>query len=205
MLATSKTWLTYPQAAKRVGRSVRSISLWRKQGMPMRWRTDPTGQRERIVDEGTLLAWYRQKLQLNVAHQARMRREARELGLLVVAWPDALRHHQGPPRQSETPTALDDETPIDVVAQHRREAWLELARSTALTVGGAEYYALQEALKTETPGCDGLTAFTDTAGTMTDDQRELMESICWQCPVLELCRAFAHVARPEGFWAGQRW
>ncbi|WP_414093093.1 WhiB family transcriptional regulator [Microbacterium aurantiacum] len=31
-----------------------------------------------------------------------------------------------------------------------------------------------------------------------------MEAICWRCPVRELCAAFADVAQPAGFWAGQR-
>lgn len=197
----SKTWLTYPEAARRVKRSTRSIRLWHEQGMPMRLRPGPHGP-ERIVDEQTLLAWYREKLQSNVVHQARMRQLAREDGLPVPEWPAAVRR-QTAPRRPGTQSAVEDDTPIDVIAQQRREAWLALAKSTALTMGGPEYYALQEALKTETPACDGITAFTDTS---TDaEQREIMESICWHCPVLEKCRAFAEVAHPDGFWAGQHW
>lgn len=200
----SKTWLTYNEAAKRIGRSRTSIRSWRRQGMPMRWRNTPDGP-ERIVDESVLLAWFREKLQADPVHQARMRKHAREAGLPVPEVPKVRRHQEDPSRRSESQSTLEDETPIDVLAHQRAEAFREVLNATALTEGGPEFYALQLALKTETPACDGITAFTDTSGTMEQDQREIMEAICWHCPVLEKCRAFAEVAKPEGFWAGRRW
>lgn len=65
-------WLTYRQAAARVGRSRRAIRYWKQRGMPMTWETRD-GQRVRVVDEQVLLAWWRQRLQNWPTHQYRMR------------------------------------------------------------------------------------------------------------------------------------
>ncbi len=65
--------LTYREAAKRVGRSRRAIRYWRQDGMPMQWETRD-GQRVRVVDENVLLAFWRQRLQNDPAHQYRLRR-----------------------------------------------------------------------------------------------------------------------------------
>lgn len=62
-------WLTYREAAHRVGRSTRAIKRWRANGMPMRF--DTTGRR--IVQEHVLLAWFRARLQADPVHQARLR------------------------------------------------------------------------------------------------------------------------------------
>jgi len=161
----STTWLTYAEAAKRVGRAVNTIRQWRLEGMPMVWRTRPTGSQYRVVDEQVLLAFARQK---------------------TAATPH-------PVEVTEIESDEDDDLLREVVASLR------------LTAGGAEFRALQEALETETPACDGITAFVDTSRALEVDEREIMESICWHCPVLEKCRAFAEVARPDGFWAAQRW
>jgi len=64
--------LTYREAAKRVGRTPRCIRYWRQRGMPMSWETRD-GQRCRVVDEETLLAWWRQRLQNWPPHQYRLR------------------------------------------------------------------------------------------------------------------------------------
>lgn len=81
------TQLTYRQAAARVGRSPRAIRYWRQRGMPMGWDTRD-GQKVRVVDEATLLAWWRQRLQNDPAHQYRMR---------------ALRAAQNASRENPTP------------------------------------------------------------------------------------------------------
>ncbi len=161
----STTWLTYAQAAKRTGRAVNTIRQWRLDGMPMVWRTRPTGSQYRVVDEQVLLAFARRKTS-DTNH---------------------------PVEVTEIESDEDDDLLREVV------------ESLRLAAGGAEFRALQEALETETPACDGITAFVDTSRAIEDDQREIMESICWRCPVLEKCRAFAEVARPDGFWAGRRW
>lgn len=60
--------LTYREAARRVGRSIRTIKRWRKGGMPMGW-----DHGRRVVDEPTLLAWYRARLTADPVHQQRLR------------------------------------------------------------------------------------------------------------------------------------
>lgn len=67
--------LTYREAAKRVGRTRRAIRRWRHSGMPMSWETRD-GQTCRVVDETTLLAWWRQRLKNDPVHQAKLRRLA---------------------------------------------------------------------------------------------------------------------------------
>lgn len=67
--------LTYREAARRVRRSIRTINRWRRAGMPMTWATRD-GQHVRVVDEDTLLAWWRDRLDANPAHQWRLRRLA---------------------------------------------------------------------------------------------------------------------------------
>ncbi|WP_194385351.1 hypothetical protein [Microbacterium luteum] len=64
--------LTYREAAKRVGRSRRAIQYWRARGMPMEWETR-NGQRVRVVEQRTLLAWWRQRLKNDPVHQQRLR------------------------------------------------------------------------------------------------------------------------------------
>lgn len=209
----SKTWLTYTQAAKRVKSSGRTIRRWRRAGMPMQWRTDSDGQRVRVVDEQVLLKWWRRMMQSNVIHQSNLRRIAREDGLPVPAWHASLsrskpRVRPNPFEGLEIPgerltqsPAID---PADVDLYARQDMLREVVADLTLKAGGPEYYALQEALKTEPSACDGITAFTDTTSGDAE-HAEFMESICLRCPVLELCRAFADAARPPGFWAGQRW
>lgn len=67
------TMLSYREAARRVRRSIRTINRWRKAGMKMTWE-ERNGQQVRVVDEETLLAFWRDRLDANPAHQWRMRR-----------------------------------------------------------------------------------------------------------------------------------
>lgn len=62
------TWLTYRQAARRVHRTIRTIRRWKKNGMPTILRDGI-----RYVEEETLLAWWRDRLQADPVHQQRMR------------------------------------------------------------------------------------------------------------------------------------
>ncbi|GAB2567408.1 hypothetical protein [Leucobacter ruminantium] len=66
----SDEWLTYRDAAARVGRSKRALQRWHRKGMPM--RTDNRGRK--IVHEVTLYAWYRKNLKAWPPHQWKMRR-----------------------------------------------------------------------------------------------------------------------------------
>ena len=65
--------LSYRQAARRVKRSIRSINRWRRGGMPMSWEVRE-GQRVRVVDEETLLKWWRDRLTAWPVHQQRLRK-----------------------------------------------------------------------------------------------------------------------------------
>lgn len=69
-------WLTYREAAKRVGRSIRAINRWRRAGhLTMRWE-ERDGRRVRVVEQEALLACFRERLQSNPAWQWKMRTEA---------------------------------------------------------------------------------------------------------------------------------
>lgn len=198
-------WLSYTEAAKRVGRSSRNIRRWRAEGMPMEWRTSSDGRLERVVDEEVLLAWFRDRLNASPVHQYRMRRIARNQGLPGPITPP--RAVVGVKRENRQRSEViradpDDRTPIDVLAQQRREAFVEVVTANSLKTGAAEYAALQEALKTETPACDGLAMFTEP-DTVDAEERALMAGICEGCPVVDLCRAFADASHAPGFWAGR--
>lgn len=65
-------YLTYREAARLTGRSIRSINRWRRGGMPMTWESR-NGQRVRVVEKTVLQAWFRQRLSSNPAHQWKMR------------------------------------------------------------------------------------------------------------------------------------
>lgn len=63
--------LTYKQAARRVNRSIRTIKRWRKNGLPMTF--DSEGRR--VVELRTLLAWWRDRMTADPAHQYRLRKQ----------------------------------------------------------------------------------------------------------------------------------
>ena len=66
-------YLTYREAAERVGRSIRAINRWRRSGyFTMRWE-ERDGRRVRVVELEALLKCYRERLQSNPAHIWRMR------------------------------------------------------------------------------------------------------------------------------------
>ena len=61
--------------------------------------------------------------------------------------------------------------------------------------------ALNASLRDSPPPCDQRALFT--ADRLTEEQRALCASICADCPVFELCGAYATTARvTSGFWAG---
>lgn len=55
-----RQWLTYPQAARRVGRSVRTLQLWRAAGMPVAIVDEQVR-----IDPDVLAAWDRRMRFLN--------------------------------------------------------------------------------------------------------------------------------------------
>ncbi|MFG6445595.1 hypothetical protein ACFXQA_10025 [Microbacterium sp. P07] len=72
------TWHTHRSAAKRVGRSRRTIRNWRVWGMPMGWQVID-GQRTRVVREDLLLEHSRLHMKQNPVHQLRLRAQRRAL------------------------------------------------------------------------------------------------------------------------------
>lgn len=66
---------------------------------------------------------------------------------------------------------------------------------------------LLTAMREDRPVCLGDRRFTDDRLRISDDAEEFadMAEACASCPLLDACREFAVMARPEaGFWAG-RW
>lgn len=70
-------YLTYKEAAARTRRSIRTINRWRRGGMPMEWQKR-NGQRFRVVRLDILLAWWRERLNSDPAHQYRLRKMRNE-------------------------------------------------------------------------------------------------------------------------------
>lgn len=63
------------------------------------------------------------------------------------------------------------------------------------------WLSLNAALQDAEPECAGLDLFT--ADGLSDADRAVCASICAQCPVIELCDAYASAAGViAGFWAG---
>ena len=63
-------WLTYQEAAAKVGRSKRALQRWHRKGMTM--TLDARGRK--IVHESVLFAWYRKNLKAWPPHQWKLRR-----------------------------------------------------------------------------------------------------------------------------------
>ena len=196
-------WLTYAEAAKRVTSTKHTVQLWRRQGMPMEWRTDNTGQRFRVVEEETLLAWWRQKMKNSPVHFYKMRRKLIEAGETPPPIPERFRYT----RQKATGgdlTASTVQTPADAdtVSEARTAALTALLADLTGFPGQPEHAALMKAMEDEPPACDGLEVFTHDR---FDDpeQTEMMRGICRDCPLVEMCAAFAAAGRPSaGMWAG---
>lgn len=153
--------------------------------MPMSWRVDANGQRERVVREDVLLAELRDSLKNSPVHFNRMRAAAREYGLPEPARPK-------PVVRAPRPRAA-----LESQAQHPRvqEPQTELKPMR----GAAEYAALTDAIRTTRPACAGVDAFT--ADSVTEERAIAMDATCSRCELLELCRAYATAARPvAGYW-----
>lgn len=200
-LDTSR-WLNYTEAAHRVGRSDRIIRKWRRDGMAMSWQVGTDGQRERVVREDVLLAWFRDRLKASPVHYYRMRALALEHGLPGPERPAALsrpqrRERMIAPACAESPAGDAVRSPV-AGSTHDGDP---LANVQPMK-GGPEYGELQRALR-ETPApCRDVDEFT--ADRIDDDTARMLAGICATCPVIDLCRAYAARAHPEGYWAGSR-
>lgn len=206
------TLLNYREAGKRVGRSHRSIRLWRRQGMPMGWRVGEDDQRERVVDEDVLLQWFREKMQNDPVHQAKMRRVAIENGLPV---PAPIRRKPAPRTTGldltsagpsaavstppDAPVLSDQET--DSGSEQRR-VFVEPVIELPPVMAREEYADLIEAMKETQAACDGLEVFTQDHN--DPELLQMMAGVCGGCELLLRCRKFANKERPaSGFWAGR--
>ena len=74
--------VTYAKAARKIHRSVRTIRLWARQGMPVGWAIGDDGQQVRVVELDVAQAWARAKMKASPVHQLRMRAiRAEEMGV----------------------------------------------------------------------------------------------------------------------------
>lgn len=191
-----RVWLTYVEAARRVRSSGRTIRNWRRDGMPMEWRTDELGQRYRVVEESVLLAWWRDRMNASPVHFYRMRARAIKRGETPPRTPERFtKRPTAASTASQVPEGQDD-------PDRRSDAVTALLADLPVFNGQAEHAALMRAMEDETPGCDGLEVFTRDRFS-DPEQTEMMRGICRDCPLLDLCEAFAAAGKPSaGMWAG---
>lgn len=185
-MGDEKVWLSYPEAAKRVKRSVRNVRRWHSEGMPM---TMFDGQM--FVEESVLLAWWRDRLNASPVHFYRMRALAREQGLPE---PSRAPRERAPraPKQREPQTEPEHGNTVPQVPM------IELPSMRAPD----EYADLVDGMRRMRPACDGLEVFTQ--GPQDEELTRMMADLCGRCPLLLRCRRFAAAERPEfGFWAGR--
>lgn len=182
-------WLTYEQAAKRVGRHVESVKQWRRDGLEFVMRDG-----KRMVLEEHLLAFYRDRLKAWPAHHNRMNRLRAEDGLPPLP-PPASRIKPGRVAQrqmQQVPAEGDPDRDQTVKLYEPLDGMLDRFAAAA------EHAALLEALKANPAPCK------DVAGFIADrpDSAQL-RPICVRCPVLAQCDAYAVAAKIRtGFWAG---
>lgn len=205
---SEKTWLTYAEAAKRVGRSDRAVKRWRREGMPMRWQVDESGQRYRVVELDVLLAWWRDRLTNWPTHQNRMRRAAIERGETpppIVQRPKRRQESPSETLHTQIPPHAPDKSESAAFGRTEPESDTPAPTVDPLATmrlrGPDEYRALTEQLRTITPSCAGMAEYT--ADRVSPEDAERMAGICAGCPLLARCAAFAEASKPAaGFWAG---
>ncbi len=72
-----------------------------------------------------------------------------------------------------------------------------------MTAAADSLHELTLGLEPHSSPCRDVEAFT--ADTLTQDEADELAIICGECPVLQLCGAYAATAYPTaGFWAGHR-
>lgn len=67
--------------------------------------------------------------------------------------------------------------------------------------------ALQQALRQETPACDGDDRFTASRSSpLRGEEKKDLYLTCFDCPIFEQCSAYATAAKPAaGYWAGKNY
>lgn len=177
---------SYRDGAKRIGRDVRTIKRWRRQGMPT-VLIDGT----RFVREGVLLAWFRSTLAASPVHRARM---LRLHGVTLEPQPRPI-----DPAYRPTPVEADEAPPV---SEYPKAVVEDLIEAVRIRHGGPEYTALRRAMADHPPECAGNDLYT--AENVDPGTQAVMASVCSRCTLSVLCEQFAAVHRPaSGFWAGK--
>lgn len=71
-----------------------------------------------------------------------------------------------------------------------------------MTRASEAYDSLHTAMTETLAPCDGIELFT--ADTLGSADKAVLTPICDTCPLFDLCRTYADIARPPaGFWAGK--
>ncbi|WP_425488135.1 WhiB family transcriptional regulator [Microbacterium proteolyticum] len=144
----------------------------------------------RMVREDVLLAFWRERMQADPVHQARIARDRLQdaSGAVMASVPPRVmkRRQAGAPRRTAAPRPqpAPDCDPLANVAPMR---------------GAREFAALRDALRDVTPSCDGVDTYTDDRP--SGDDVATMARICASCPVEAACEAYAVAGRPTaGYW-----
>lgn len=203
-IAEEREWLGLSAAARRVKSSKRTVRRWIAEGMPVEWRISAAGQRERIVELDTLLTWWRRKMAESPVHQNRIRRRFLDAGETPPAWNEemlAYRARAAATRDQRASRSQDTENDSEAVTK-QIVTWEDVLRELPTFHGQAEHAALIRAMEDTPPACDGLETFTRDKF-MDHDETEIMRGICRECPLFDLCAAYAVAGKPSaGMWAG---
>ncbi|MGN7188846.1 WhiB family transcriptional regulator [Microbacterium enclense] len=184
-------WLTYEQAAKRIGRHSDSVRRWRRDGLEFVMRDG-----KQMVLEEHLLAFYRDRLKAWPIHRHKMNRLRAEDGLPPLPPPPPrIKPERVAQRQIQQVPAEDD---TDQDQPEPEKLYEPLDGMLDRFAAAAEHTALLEALKANPAPCK------DVAGFIADrPDSEKLRPICASCPVLAQCDAYAVAAKIRaGFWAG---
>ena len=178
---------SYRDGAKRIGRDVRTIKRWRRQGMPT-VLIDGT----RFVRGTVLFAWFRSTLAASPVHRARM---LSLHGVTLEPEPRPIDPNYVPPGSGvSVDTGESTRTPAVPVE--------DLIEAVRIRHGGPEYTALRRAMAEHPPECAGNDLYT--AEKVDPGTQAVMASVCSRCILSALCEQFATVHKPaSGFWAGK--
>lgn len=187
---------SYRDGAKRIGRDVRTIKRWRRQGMPT-VLIDGT----RFVRDGALLAWFRSTLAASPIHQARLRKALDEEygeGAGAGYVPEPVERPIDPAYRA-TPAEADEAPPV---SEYPKAVVEDLIEAVRIRHGGPEYTALRRAMADHPPECAGNDLYT--AENVDPGTQAVMASVCSRCTLSALCEQFPTAHGPaSGFWAGK--
>ncbi len=194
---------SYRDGAKRIGRDVRTIKRWRRQGMPT-VLIDGT----RFVRGSVLYSWLWSTLAADPVHQARLRKALDEEygeGAGAAYVPEPVARPIDPayvPPGSGGLFKPGDASASGVKNLPPAVPVEDLIEAVRIRHGGPEYTALRRAMAEHPPECAGNDLYT--AENVDPGTRAVMTSVCSRCMLSALCEQFAAVHKPaSGFWAGK--